>query len=211
MGETVYLKIDKNVQVKSKEVKLADIAVIVCAEKSIENRIKALRLPTKVIKGPGRYVFDVLHVIDVIQKEIPSVDIDNLGETDFIITVEKERELPELLSYGKTAVVCLLSFFGAAFSIMAFNNDVGITTLFQQLYQIFTGKESNGFTLLEVSYSVGVGLGILIFFHHFAKKQGGSDPTPLEVEMRTYEDEVDTTIIESGNRKEAHKNIGCGV
>lgn len=211
MGETVYLKIDKNVQVKSREVKLADIAVIMCAEKSIENRIKALRLPTTVIKGTGRYVFDILHVIDVIQKEIPSVEINNLGETDFIITVEKERELPEVLSLGKTAVVCLLSFFGAAFSIMAFNNDVGITTLFQQLYQIFTGKESNGFTLLEVSYSVGVGLGILIFFHHFAKKQGGSDPTPLEVEMRTYEDEVDTTIIESGNRKEAHRNIGYGA
>ena len=63
-------------------------------------------------------------------------------------------------------------------------------------------KIRNGFTLLEISYSVGVGLGILIFFHHFARKNNKSDPTPLEVEMRTYEDEVDTTLIESGNRRE---------
>ena len=83
---------------------------------------------------------------------------------------------------------------------MAFNNDIGVTTLFSQLYETFTGKKSNGFTILELSYSIGVGLGILIFFHHFAKKKGGTDPTPLEVEMRTYEDEIDTTIIESGNR-----------
>jgi hypothetical protein len=27
-----------------------------------------------------------------------------------------------------------------------------------------------------------------------------ADPTPLEVEMRTYEDDVDDTLIEAGNR-----------
>jgi len=94
----------------------------------------------------------------------------------------------------------LLAFFGAAFSIMAFNNDVGITTLFGQLYEIFTGETSNGFTLLEISYSIGVGLGILIFFHNFARKKNASDTTPLEVEMRTYEDDIDTTMIEANGR-----------
>ena len=85
---------------------------------------------------------------------------------------------------------------------MAFNNDIDVAKLFGQLYETFTGKSSNGFTILEITYSVGVGLGILIFFHHFSRKKGISDPTPLEVEMRTYEDEIDLTLIESGNRKE---------
>ena len=40
------------------------------------------------------------------------------------------------------------------------------------------------------------------------RKQGGADPTPLEVEMRTYEDDVDTTLIESGNRKEGKRQKG---
>jgi stage V sporulation protein AA len=85
---------------------------------------------------------------------------------------------------------------------MAFNNDVGITGLFGQLYQIFTGKASDGFTILEISYSIGVGLGILLFFHHFAREKGNSDPTPLEVEMRTYEDDVNATIIEGEGRRQ---------
>lgn len=202
MADTLYLKIDKNVQVKDKQVHLKDIAVLSCASKSIENKVKTLRLPTEIIKGPGRYVFNIIDIIETIEKEFPSLEINNLGEADFIITVEKPEKLPEILSWGKTAVVCILSFFGAAFSIMAFNNDIGVTTLFSQLYETFTGKKSDGFTILELSYSIGVGLGILIFFHHFAKKKGGTDPTPLEVEMRTYEDEIDTAIIESGNRKE---------
>ncbi|MDO4323145.1 MAG: stage V sporulation protein AA [Lachnospiraceae bacterium] len=199
-SETLYLKIDKNIQIKDAHVTLKDIAEVNCSTKSIENKVKSLRLPTESIKGPGRYVYSVLDLIEVIQKEYPNLDINNLGESDFILTVEKEKKFPEVLSWGKTILVCLLAFFGAAFSIMAFNNDVGITTLFGQLYEIFTGQKSNGFTLLEISYSVGVGLGILIFFHHFARKKNLSDPTPLEVEMRTYEDEIDTTMIEANGR-----------
>lgn len=202
MSDTLYLKIDKNVQARNGQVHLSDIASVNCATKSIENKVKTLRLPTEIIKGPGRYVFSVLDVIEAIQKEYPTLEINNLGEADFIITVEKENKLSDAWSWVKTVLVCILSFFGAAFSIMSFNNDIDITKLFGQLYQTFTGQPSNGFTLLEISYSVGVGLGILIFFHHFAKKKGGTDPTPLEVEMRTYEDEIDTTLIESGNRKE---------
>lgn len=199
---TLYLKIDKNVQAKGSTVYLRDIASVNCARKPIENKVKTLRLPTEIIKGPGRYVFSVLDVIEVIQKEYPNVEVSNLGEADFIITVEKEKKPSDAVSWCKTIFVCLLSFFGAAFSIMAFNNDVGIKTLFGQIYEQLTGNASNGFTLLEITYSLGVGLGILMFFHHFAKHKGSADPTPLEVEMRTYEDDVDTTLIESGNRKE---------
>lgn len=201
-SETLYLKINKNVQARENPVYLKDIAEINCSTKPVENKVKTLRLPTEIVKGPGRYVFSIFDVIEVIQKEYPNLTISNLGEADFILTVEKEKKFDDAVGWVKTAFVCFLSFFGAAFSIMAFNNDIDVTKLFGQLYETFTGTPSNGFTLLELSYSLGVGLGILIFFHHFSKKKGGSDPTPLEVEMRTYEDEIDLALIESGNRKE---------
>lgn len=207
-NETLYLKIDRNILIKDSHVTLHDMGDMKCSTKSIENKVNSLRFPTEQIKGPGRYVFSVIDVIEVIQKEYPSLEINNLGEADFIFTVEKEKKWPEFVSWAKTVFVCLLAFAGASFSIMAFNNDVGITKLFGQLYQIFTGEKSNGFTVLEISYSVGVGLGILIFFHHFARKKNVSDPTPLEVEMRTYEDEIDTTMIESGGRCAKHSQKG---
>lgn len=201
-NETLYLKVDKNVQAQGRPVRIGEIATVSCSTKSVESRIKVMTIPSDVIRGPGRYVFSVFDIIETVQKEFPNLEINNLGEADFVITVEKENAASELLSWGKTLLVCLLSFFGAAFSIMAFNNDISVDKLFGHLYEMFTGTPSDGFTLLEISYSVGVGLGILIFFHHFARKNNKSDPTPLEVEMRTYEDEVDTTLIESGNRRE---------
>ena len=201
-GEVLYLKIDKNMLVKQERVSIGDIADVSCAAKPVENKVKTLRLPTEKIKGPGRYVFSVLDVIQVIQGEYPQLTVSNLGESDFILTVEKEKKPSDAASWAKTAFVCLLAFFGAAFSIMAFNNDIGVTKLFGQLYETFTGETSDGFTLLEISYSIGVGMGILIFFHHFARRKDASDPTPLEVEMRTYEDEVDTTTIEASGRNQ---------
>lgn len=201
-GEVLYLKIDKNMLVKQERVSIGDIADVSCAAKPVENKVKTLRLPTEKIKGPGRYVFSVLDVIQVIHGEYPQLTVSNLGESDFILTVEKEKKPSDAASWAKTAFVCLLAFFGAAFSIMAFNNDIGVTKLFGQLYETFTGETSDGFTLLEMSYSIGVGMGILIFFHHFARRKNISDPTPLEVEMRTYEDEVDTTTIEASGRNQ---------
>ena len=42
----------------------------------------------------------------------------------------------------KIVAVVLISFFGAAFSTMAFNNDVGVTRMFGQVYELLTGTKS---------------------------------------------------------------------
>ena len=90
---------------------------------------------------------------------------------------------------------------------MTFNNDVDLPKLFGQLFFQFTGQESDGFTILELSYSIGVGLGILVFFNHFSGRKLTADPTPMEVEMRLYEDDVDKTLIEAGNRAKEHHPV----
>ena len=51
-------------------------------------------------------------------------------------------------------------------------------------------------------YSLGIGLGVIFFFNHFGHGKITQDPTPMEVQMRVYEDDVDKTLIEKKNRKE---------
>ena len=85
---------------------------------------------------------------------------------------------------------------------MTFNTDVDISTLFVRIYEQFTGKVSTGQTILEGAYSIGIGLGVVIFFNHFMGKKITQDPTPMEVQMRVYEDDINKTLIEKRNRKE---------
>lgn len=85
---------------------------------------------------------------------------------------------------------------------MTFNNDANVRDVFQELYYLVTGKEASGMTILELTYSIGLALGILVFFNHFAKWKLTTDPTPLEVEMRLYEDNISKTLIQNDGRKE---------
>ena len=55
-------------------------------------------------------------------------------------------------------------FFGAAFTIMAFNNDVSVGDVFSKFYRQVMGKESSGVTELEICYSIGLAIGITLFF-----------------------------------------------
>ncbi|WP_455055389.1 hypothetical protein [Merdimonas faecis] len=40
----------------------------------------------------------------------------------------------------------------------------------------------------------------MVFFNHFGKSKVSVDPTPLEVEMRLYENDIQTTLIENYSR-----------
>jgi len=200
-NDTLYLKLDQNVQVHDKNVVLSDIAQVECSNKNIENKIKTMKIPGAVSRKAGRHALSVMKIIHLIHEEYPSLEVNNIGEADFIITCENEKHPSQVISWIKTIVVCILAFFGAAFTIMTFNNDVDIPKLFGQLYQQFTGMQSDGFTILELTYSIGVGVGILIYFNHFMGRKLTKDPTPMEVEMRLYEDDINKTLMESGKRQ----------
>lgn len=82
--------------------------------------------------------------------------------------------------------------------------------MFGQIYELLTGKESNGFTVLELTYCIGIVIGIIVFFNHFGKKRISVDPTPMEVEMRLYENDIQTTLVETYARKEKELDVDKG-
>lgn len=209
MTEAVlYLKIDQSIEVQSGEVFLGDIARLDCSNKRIENRLKIMRIFQIENQKRGRYVVSVMEIIAVIHTVYPNLEVMNMGESDFIITYEINKGKFAGYHWIKTIFVCLITFFGAAFSIMTFNNDVDIPKLFGQIYYQLTGTISDGFTILEFTYSLGVGIGVLVFFNHFAGKKITSDPTPIEVEMQLYEDDVNHTLIEKNKKREDNLHVG---
>lgn len=138
---------------------------------------------------------------ELIQKKEKQVEVVHVGEPQFILTYEDPAGKSERMSWLKTAFVCLVTFFGTMFSIMTFNTDVDIPKLFERISSQFT-SDPRGLAILEVTYSVGIGIGVVFFFNHFGKWKITEDPTPMEVEMRAYEEQVDQTILEMESRKE---------
>lgn len=206
-NETLYLKIDQNTIVTDRHVKLSDIAKMECADPAIVRQLRQKKIytfqdamDTRKQKNVMK-VFSVLKIIALIHEEYPNVDVSNEGESDFIIEYVPDPKKPKWLDGVKTVVLCAITFFGAAFTIMTFNNDVGVPDVFSKLYLQVMGTPSGGVTELEVCYSIGLALGITIFFNHVGHKKITPDPTPIQVEMRKYEQDIDTTFIENAERK----------
>ena len=207
MSEILYIKIDQNIEVDHIDVRLGDVAKLECTNASVKNLLKTLKLLKIQAEKSSRYIFSILKVVELIHEIYPDLEIQNLGETDFIIDYESSEYARDRWSFVKVALVCVTIFIGSAFSIMTFNNDVGVSQVFDQVYLLLTGQQSDGFTILEVTYSVGIAVGIIIFYNHFGGKRITKDPTPMEVQIRQYEDDVNTTLIEGCNRKETSIDV----
>ena len=201
MSTVLYMQTDKNIRVAHRDIRLQDVAALSCSDPAVLARMQTVKICRIQEEQYGRFPVAVSDILQKIQKTDPDVEVVHLGEPNFILTFEKRNEKNRWTKAVKAAFVCLVTFFGTAFSIMTFHTDVDVPTLFHNIYESFTGREYAGVSVLEISYSIGIGLGAVFFFNHFGRRKLTQDPTPMEVEMRSYEDSVDTTIIEQQERK----------
>ena len=207
-NKILYIKGDRDVEVTKPDVTLGDLLSMECTDKLMLAKINTLKIIRFKKSGRQRCVVSVLKIIACIHEKFPEADVQNLGESDIIVTYEDQKTPALAWHIIKTVFVAAVTFFGAAFSIMAFNNDVDVTKLFGQIYEFVTGQEAGGFTVLEIAYSMGVTAGILIFFNHFGKKRFTVDPTPMEIQMRLYENDIQTTLIENSERRGEEIDVG---
>ena len=82
----------------------------------------------------------------------------------------------------KTIFISVIVYFGAAFAIMSFNEDVAVGDLFERIYEIFHISGEN--KLIEIGYTIGISSGIIIFFNNFGRNTK-NEPTPIE--LKAYE------------------------
>lgn len=205
--DTLYLKIDQNVVVYNYQVHLEDIASMECTNEAVLRQLKQKKIYTFQEKDTAKQkkqriqVFSVLNIIQQIHEDYPELEVQNMGESDFILECKAGIAENKVLETVKTIVLCIVIFFGAAFTIMTFNNDVGVADVFSRFYEQVIGQKSNGVTEIEIFYAIGMPIGITIFYNHIGKKKVTHDPTPIQVEMRKYEQDVDTTFIENASRE----------
>lgn len=203
--EIVYVKADRNSVCHDPKIKIQDVMSVQCSDPVICAGIKNKTLYTfqkeKKSKKKRIEVFSVLNVIDLILADYPDVEVVSYGEKDFIVEYVVMPIAPKWLEYLKLIVICIVIFLGSGFTIMAFNNDVSIGEVFDRFYGQIMGVDKPNVTEIEIFYCIGLAVGIFVFFNHVGKKKITSDPTPIQVEMRKYEKDVDTTFIENAGRK----------
>lgn len=199
----IYIKPMEKVQmVQKREVLLRDVAEVFVGgqTKGEAEKIVVFQIPSDRKKT---YLLSVIDLIQALNQKYPDATVSNVGEMDILIEyLPKEEKKTKGWTLIKVAFVSLILFIGAATTIMCFHTDVQLPLIFQNIYYIFFGENREMPALLSIPYSIGLGLGIIIFFNHFSKISLTEDPTPIEIEMTTYEKETNVSVIDFlGRRK----------
>lgn len=200
-NEYLYIKIDKNSVVNNKRVLMKDVVKVYSPNKKMVNDINHMEILNIKEDKKANYIFSILKIIEIISEKYPDVEIINEGEKEFIIYYEPNKNQNKIWEIFKTFIVCLIVFIGAAFAIMTFNTDSDVLEVFNMIYSLFMGVEKEGGSIIEIFYSIGLPLGIIVFYNHFSKVKLGKDPTPMQIQMRLYEQDIDVTVIENSNRE----------
>ena len=201
MAQTeIYIKLEQNTEVTKPDVYLKDMADVVCSDKNAAAKVKAIKVHKFKENGPQKAAISITKIITMIQEIYPDAMVQTIGERDTLVELVNVDKHKGLVQGLKIAFVAAVSFFGTSFTIMSYHNDIGISSIFEKFYIMVMGNPGNS-AVLEISYSIGLSLGIIIFFNHIGGRRITKDPTPIEVEMRIYEAQVNQALIETASRE----------
>lgn len=202
MEDTIYIQMRHRVEFKeNRTIRLCDIAGILAPEHLLET-LKALELHMKTDKENKFVVIDALMVIEKIGRQFPKINIETVGPEETIVEFVKKSKAATLPLF---IAVWLLLFVGSGLTIMNFHEETSMQAIHQKLYWMLTGMENDRPYLLQIPYSIGLGIGMILFFNHLFKKRINEEPSPLEIEMFNYQQDMDKFVVlhdkkESGDR-----------
>lgn len=202
MKEVVYLRLRHRVQATQTQLlKIGDIAQIVASE-NIKDLVGNTSIHQVKPEDKKLIVIDVMKVIREINTHFPTLEVQIMGDSEAIVEVYLEKKPFKPLFFS---IVWLLLFIGAGLAIMNFHEDVSMRAVHQKLYEIITGEPNAKPLLLQIPYSFGLGLGMILFFNHLFKKRINEEPSPLEVEMFNYQQSLDHYIAVHENSESEKK------
>ncbi|PAF30230.1 stage V sporulation protein AA [Paenibacillus sp. 7516] len=190
---TVYIRLRSRIRIqRGRSVKLGDIAHVLTSPEDGERRLLELELLRPGPEDGNLILIDILQIIPQIRRMLPEVTVELIGSGHTLVEVVAGTGKP---SKSLFILVWLLLFFGSALTIMNFHADVNMQEVQIRIVEMITGRRDEHPYLFQVAYSIGIGFGMAVFFNHLFKKKWNEEPTPLEVEMFLYQQNVDKFVV----------------
>lgn len=193
-----YLRLRRVVPIRrGQDVQLGHIAQMIAPSEYEQALRKLVIYSPKRIDG-NRVLIDMLLIINKIKETAPELQIELFGEPHTLLEIGNKPKRANLLLVG---LVWLLLFIGSGLTIMNFHADVNMAGVHRRIYELITGHTIERPLILQIPYSFGIGAGMIIFFNHLFKKKFNEEPSPLEVEMFMYQENVNHYVVKEEYQK----------
>lgn len=205
----IYIKPVKKAPISDrKEIYIKDVCKV-SAEKNVADKVNSIKLLQIERDVDAKYLISVIDIIKAIKKSYPDYTVNNVGEMDTLVDYKPyKNEKNNFLKWLKITFITIVLVAGSATAIMSFHTDAQMPQVFKNYYKIFFGKESEKPLIIDIPYSIGLAVGIIVFFNHFAGKKLTDDPTPIEVEMSMYDTEVSDALIDTISAQQEEQGGG---
>ncbi len=196
----IYIKPFKKVSLSEvKTVYLKNVSEVY-APSEILKRVKNIKIMDIKEDKQKNYLISIIDIINAIDKCMPGHTINNVGEMDTVLEYSPRKEKNKsFIKTLKVVAVTIILLAGSSTAIMSFHSDAQMSKVFENYYYIFFNERIENPMILDIPYSIGLAVGIIVFFNHFIGRKITTDPTPIEVEMSTYESNVTDNIIDTLN------------
>lgn len=202
--EKVYIVINKKASIQpDKDILVENLGEVYCDKPDIKKAIENMRVKKRNIEEDWDYI-TATDISGKVLGKYPDIDLDLLGEVEVLIEYKsREKERP-FLEFVKVLLVCIVLFFGASIAIINFHADVDAKQSMEKLYFTFTGEKKDNPLIMNIPYSIGIGVGVLTFFTRifsFSNRRK-KEPGPMEIELFLYDEEMEQFILNETKKKD---------
>ncbi len=206
-SSVVYVRLRRRIVVQPETVVTLGQAARLAADPGTEQALKRLPLHKVRPEDGSKWILDMLHIVRAIRQAFPDISIETFGEPHVLVEVSRRKE--DKPNGILLVLAWLLLFFGSGMALMNFHADVNMPQVQRRIVELVTGRAERRPWLFQIPYSLGVGLGMLLFFNRLYRKKRNDDPNPLEVEMFMYQENVNHYIITEEYRKKSEEEAAA--
>ena len=139
--------------------------------------------------------YDVIHlgeVIEAIKEVLPMIHINFLKTDDVIIFFEKSKK--DRTKYLRVFIVSIVVLMGSIMGIMNFHADVNMDKSQFKMVDVITKDAKTYLPYFQIPYSLGIGVGVALFFNKFIPTYSNYEPSPLDLRMISLNKEVENQL-----------------
>ena len=177
--EKIYIKDIYDIYPKDKELILGDI----CLREYKDNDLK----------------YDVIHLGEVIEKindKLSQTSIHFLKTEDIVVFFEKYTK--DRTKYIRVAIVSIIVLMGSIMGIMNFHADVNMYESQYKMVEVLTKDAKRYLPYFQIPYSIGIGIGVAMFFNKFIPNYSKHEPSPMELKMVSLNKEIENQLRGKG-------------
>ncbi|UOQ42651.1 stage V sporulation protein AA [Halobacillus salinarum] len=199
MTAPLYIRLKQSIGVEPQsEIRLKDVGRVT-GPVHLKRMMEELVLHHVSKEDQNIVVIDGFTIVEQIVVLFPNQEIELIGPAHCVVHINKMKAKPSLVI---VALIWLLLFVGAAMAIMNFHYDVSMEPVQQKLHYMLTGQEEEHPLWIQIPYSIGLGVGMILFFNHWFKKRFNEEPSPMEVEVFNYQENLDHYAAVNENKVE---------